>query len=52
MGKSMTKEQRKNNKYIQRDMSRRNKYSDITEEPILEKQKPKKKWKPHSEIEV
>lgn len=54
MGKSMTKDQRKNSKFISRDQSRKKKYSDMmdTESIPVKTYKPKKKWKPHSEIEA
>ena len=54
MGKSLTKDQRKNSKYISRNLDRERKYNNMFEQPLIpvKKEKPKQKWKPHSEIEV
>ena len=53
MGKTLTRDQRKNSKYIQRNEDRRRKnesfYETVPEKPVT---KPRKKWKPHSEIEA
>lgn len=47
MGKSMTREERKNSKYMDRDADRRRKdeQSYLFEAPAP-KQKPRKKWRP------
>lgn len=50
MGKTLTCEQRKNNKYIDRDNARANKNREYT--PRTEKkEKPRQKWRPHSETD-
>lgn len=55
MGKTLTREQRKNSKYLRRDDERRRKESrygqEEKEEGVL-RRKPKTKWRPHSEINV
>lgn len=52
MGKTFTRDQRKNNKYMQRDMKRKAKFDEyVKDEPRL-KPKPKQKWRPHSETDV
>lgn len=54
MGKSMNRDQRKNSKYISREVDRKLKeqqqYSTIEDEKP-DRPKPKKKWRPHSEID-
>ena len=55
MGKTLNREQRKNSKYINRDVERElkslyelNNFNSSEQK----KEKPKKKWRPHSEIIV
>lgn len=53
MGKTFTRDQRKNNKYAKRDMARERKFEDLMPErevPVRPKQK--KKWRPHSETDA
>lgn len=55
MGKTMRKDQRKNNKFSQREIARNRKqseflYEESSKEPKRQQNK-KIKWKPHSEIE-
>lgn len=54
MGKTMTREQRKNSKYTQWDEERKRKNESFynTSEPVPKRDKPRKKWRPHSEIEA
>lgn len=52
MGKTLTKEQRKNSKYIEWDNARKRKNQDYLTDDAPKKEKPKKKWRPHSEVEA
>ena len=53
MGKTLTRDQRKNSKYIQRNEDRRRKNESFRdEEPKAPVTKVRKKWRPHSEIEA
>lgn len=53
MGKTFTREERKNNKYSRRDDARRRKMEDlIPQSHESPRPKPKKKWRPHSEIDA
>lgn len=55
MGKTYKSQERQNNKYSKRDMSRKLKEQQLratfSTENEASKPKPKKKWKPHSEID-
>lgn len=54
MSKSLTKEQRKNSKYLRRDSDRAMKGKDVCEY-LAPKKKPAKRtvqWRPHADIEV
>lgn len=51
MGKSMTRDERKNSKYIRRDNDRQRKAERYMTEEKPQKPKPRQKWRPHSEVE-
>lgn len=53
MGKTLNRDERKNSKYISRDNARQRKadrYTTSDNKPRREK--PRQKWRPHSEIEA
>ena len=52
MGKTFTRDQRKNNKYMQRDMKRKAKFDENVKDEPRPKPKPKQKWRPHSETDA
>ncbi|WIC39649.1 hypothetical protein [Phage Phass-1] len=52
MGKTFTRDQRKNNKYMQRDMKRKAKFDEYVKDEPRPKPKHKQKWRPHSETDV
>lgn len=53
MGKSMTRDERKNSKYIRRDNDRQRKAERFSsEEDKPRREKPRQKWRPHSEIDA
>lgn len=55
MGKTFNKEQRKSNKYSERELRREfksNNHYDFSEEKPKSKEKPKIRWKPHSETGI
>lgn len=52
MGKTFTRDQRKNNKYMQRDMKRKAKFDEYVKDESRPKPKPKQKWRPHSETDA
>lgn len=51
MGKTLTRDQRKNSKFLRRDDERRRKEGQYSAEPKVRKAPPKPKWRPHSEID-
>lgn len=51
MGKSLNRDERKNSKFIQWDEERRRKENRYVE-PKVKNPVPKKKWRPHSEIDA
>ena len=53
MGKTYTRDERKNNKFTRRDDARKRKYEDLMpQNETPSRPKPKKKWRPHSEIDA
>ncbi len=52
MGKSLNRDERKNSKYIQWDEERRRKEGRYNAEPQVKRPTPRKKWRPHSEIDA
>lgn len=52
MGKTFTRDQRKNNKYALREDARKRKFEDYEVADEKPRPKPKKKWRPHSEIDA
>ena len=52
MGKSLNRDERKNSKYIRWDEERRRKEGRYNAEPQVKRTAPKKKWRPHSEIDA
>lgn len=55
MGKTLNRDQRKHNKYIVRENNRKLKEQQYLSQSLDEdsrKEKPKKKWRPRSEIDV
>lgn len=52
MGKTFTRDQRKNNKYVQRDIKRKAKFDEYVKDEPRPKPKPKQKWRPHSETDA
>ena len=52
MGKTFTRDQRKNNKYMQRDMKRKAKFDEYVKDEPRPKPKPKQKWRSHSETDA
>lgn len=52
MGKTFTRDERKNNKYISRDEERELKQKNYSTESVPRREKPRQKWQPHSEIEI
>lgn len=55
MGKTLSRDQRKHNKYIMRENNRKLKEQQHMIQPLDEdsqKEKPRKKWRPRSEIDV
>ena len=52
MGKTFTRDQRKNNKYVHRDMKRKAKFDEYVKDEPRPKPKPKQKWRPHSETDA
>lgn len=52
MGKSMTREERKSSKFIRRDNDRQRKAERYMSEDKPRREKPRPKWRPHSEIDA